>query len=211
MADVQHKDIPNNQLHEPKGVSGASPNTVYVANGSGSGSWQSAPFDPSNFTIERLVDGKAPTTSQNPNGTGEGGQIQVTFGAAQNTINDPVQLLSDGSLVFNEGGLYRVKITLVYGRIGGAGVSELRFRALVNGTQAGQTIGTKLGAADVAKVYTDEAWLDVPAGAVITYQIMRDTSGNNSGGLIPPVVTSATAPDWNDTTPAAIRVERWVK
>lgn len=34
-----HRDLPDNQLHEPKGVAGASANTVYQADGAGSGSW----------------------------------------------------------------------------------------------------------------------------------------------------------------------------
>lgn len=34
-----HKDLTGADLHEPKGVSTASSGTVYVANGSGSGSW----------------------------------------------------------------------------------------------------------------------------------------------------------------------------
>lgn len=37
---IQHKDIPESELHEPKGVSVAAANTVYVATGLGSGSWQ---------------------------------------------------------------------------------------------------------------------------------------------------------------------------
>lgn len=35
-----HKDLTGTDLHEPKGVSGAAANTVYVADGSGSGAWQ---------------------------------------------------------------------------------------------------------------------------------------------------------------------------
>ena len=35
----QHKDLSGSDLHEPKGVSGASANTVYVASGAGTGSW----------------------------------------------------------------------------------------------------------------------------------------------------------------------------
>lgn len=34
-----HRDLTGADLHEPKGVDTASANTVYVANGSGSGSW----------------------------------------------------------------------------------------------------------------------------------------------------------------------------
>lgn len=39
MADLQHKDLPDSQLHEPKGVSTASSGDIYVANGSGGGTW----------------------------------------------------------------------------------------------------------------------------------------------------------------------------
>lgn len=37
---VNHKDLTGAALHESKGVAAASANTVYVANGSGSGTWQ---------------------------------------------------------------------------------------------------------------------------------------------------------------------------
>lgn len=40
MADIQHVNITDPQIHEPKGASTASSGTVYVADGSGSGSWQ---------------------------------------------------------------------------------------------------------------------------------------------------------------------------
>lgn len=39
MADISHKNITDADLHEPKGVAGASAGQVYVANGSGSGTW----------------------------------------------------------------------------------------------------------------------------------------------------------------------------
>ena len=35
----EHRLLTGNQLHEPKGVESASPGTVYVADGSGSGQW----------------------------------------------------------------------------------------------------------------------------------------------------------------------------
>ena len=44
MATVEHKDLPNAQLHEPKGVSAAAVSTCYVANGAGSGAWSQAPY-----------------------------------------------------------------------------------------------------------------------------------------------------------------------
>lgn len=39
MANVQHSSLSDPNLHEPKGASTAAANTVYLANGSGSGTW----------------------------------------------------------------------------------------------------------------------------------------------------------------------------
>lgn len=39
MANIQHKDIVDAERHEPKGISTAAANTVYMANGSATGAW----------------------------------------------------------------------------------------------------------------------------------------------------------------------------
>ena len=39
MANVAHSTLTGADLHEPKGVAAAAANTIYVANGSGSGTW----------------------------------------------------------------------------------------------------------------------------------------------------------------------------
>ena len=39
----EHSVLTDPNIHEPKGISGAAANTVYVANGSGSGVWTNAP------------------------------------------------------------------------------------------------------------------------------------------------------------------------
>lgn len=44
MADILHSDLTDPFIHEPKGVSTAAANSVYLANGSGSGSWGSTKF-----------------------------------------------------------------------------------------------------------------------------------------------------------------------
>lgn len=41
---AEHKDLTGDQLHEPKGAATAAAGTVYVADGSGSGAWES-PID----------------------------------------------------------------------------------------------------------------------------------------------------------------------
>lgn len=44
MATVQHSTLTAGDLHEPKGIAAADPNSVYIANGSGSGDWVATPF-----------------------------------------------------------------------------------------------------------------------------------------------------------------------
>ena len=53
MATINHKDIPDGERHEPKGVSTATAGQVYVASGSGSGSWR--------FLISKFTASLTPT------------------------------------------------------------------------------------------------------------------------------------------------------
>lgn len=51
---VEHVDITDPNLHEPKGASSASANTVYVADGAGSGTWQKV--DESSLDYSAVLD-----------------------------------------------------------------------------------------------------------------------------------------------------------
>lgn len=39
MADIQHKNITDPEIHEPKGIAATSADSIYISNGSGSGTW----------------------------------------------------------------------------------------------------------------------------------------------------------------------------
>lgn len=201
---IEHDSIPNDGLHELKGASTATSGQVPVADGLGSHTWQNSISNPDNINIERLLDGLSTATSQEPVAVDT--PIQIEFGPAQNTVSDPVMIDAAGKLTINQAGTYRIKVTLAYGRTGGAGVSELYFRALIDGVQTGQSVHAKVGSSDVFIPYSDEAWLTLPAGIEITYEMLRDSTGNNSGGIFSgnPVLAG-----WNNNPCAAIRVERW--
>ena len=201
---IEHKDIPEDGLHEPKGVSVANSGQVYVANGAGSGNWTDA-FQLANLGIERLIDGSSAATSQEPTGLGDANAIQIEFGAAEGTALDPVNLLADGTLQINETGLYRIKIALQFGRTGGAGTSLLMFRVLGDGVQLGRSVGSRLDSAEVDLYFENDTWVTLPAGTELTFEIIRDAAGNNSGGLF----AIAASGSWNDVPCASLRVERW--
>lgn len=168
------------------------------------------PFNPTTgIAIERLLNATSLAVNQFPTGLGPSNAIQIEFGVAQFGPTDPVQIDVNGSITFNEGGLYRVKIAAQIGRSGAAGVSEVLLRALINGVQAGRTVAAKLENANSLTPYTDEAWLNIPAGVVVTYEMMRDESGNDSGGLVGVDVTVEPG-SWNQDVCAELRIERWM-
>ena len=52
---IEHKDLPDSLLHEPKGASTAAVGTVYVADGASSGSFQKLPIASLNITIPEIA------------------------------------------------------------------------------------------------------------------------------------------------------------
>lgn len=71
MANVVHANLPDSELHEPKGVATATSGLVYVANGASSGAWQLLP--PTSISTGADVKGKAIVS------TGTGGASTSTL------------------------------------------------------------------------------------------------------------------------------------
>lgn len=96
MAIIQHKDIPNAQLHEPKDAATASVGSVYVSNGAGSGTWIKAPS--SSF---KGLTGDGGVAGLRLKSDGTGGFIFVSDVVAgsqvitNNGINFPVTAVAD--------------------------------------------------------------------------------------------------------------------
>ena len=78
--DIEHSELPDNLLHEPKGASTAVAGTVYVADGAGSGSFIKLPttslditsvsiYDITPSSIASTVDMKGESLSQVADGT----------------------------------------------------------------------------------------------------------------------------------------------
>lgn len=49
-----HKDLTGTDLHEPKGAAAASANTVYVADGAGSGTWSQVPSSAIGSSVKNI-------------------------------------------------------------------------------------------------------------------------------------------------------------
>jgi hypothetical protein len=169
-----------------------------------------AGFNPtSDIAIERLLNATSVSAAQNPTGIGPTNAVQVEFGPSQLGASDPIQIDALGNLTINQSGLYRVKVSLQAGRSGTGGTSELLIRALFDGVQQGRTVAIKLANENIISPFTDEAWLNLPEGAVVNYEIMRDSVGADSGGLVGQDVT-VEAGSWNQDVCAELRIERLI-
>jgi hypothetical protein len=122
------------------------------------------------------------TVNQEPAGLDT--PLQVTFGPAQNGPADPVQLDALGNITFNQAGLYLFNGYANFERQGSSGgVTVTLFRLLLNGVQISPTKGVDLSGTGLMFPYELTIPINVSAGDVFTWEIMRDSSGVNAGGL----------------------------
>jgi hypothetical protein len=104
---VNHKDLTGVSLHEPKGVAAASANTVYVANGSGSGTWEKVDKDAINTSSIKDLN-KIYLTYTIPDISAAGSHFVVTpiagdIAKIYSTINNAITSANCG-LTFEIGG-----------------------------------------------------------------------------------------------------------
>lgn len=137
---------------------------------------------------------QAPTVVDTP--------LQLTFGAAQGSIANPVMINAAGLVTFNTAGNYAVRIKLQNGRTGASGTSILLSRILLNGTQIGSPAAAKITQAESIFATDSRVVINVTAGQTFSVQIMRDSAGTNFGGVYP---QAATVTAWG-TAPSALLV-----
>lgn len=198
---IQHKDIPEANLHEVKGAAASTSGQLLTSVG-GSSVWADPVDQIAGMTITRVIDAESTAVSQLPAGLDT--PLQIEFGPLVSTTD--ATLSAAGALTINTTGTYRIKVSVELGRSGGAGTSVMFLRALVNGVQAGRSIVYKITSATQTNSFNDEAWLTLPAGTVITYEMIRDSAGSNDGGLYK---DSTTVLSWSDSPSAALRVEKF--
>lgn len=125
---VQHKDITDPDIHEPKGASTATSGQVYVADGAGSGSFQD-PAAPAAGTVDHgdlagLTDDDHPQYWNDPRGIA---QIAIYLDrhhvnnstAANNNTTTPVDFINQAFTIQNTA-LYKVSVNYTWSLNDGA-------------------------------------------------------------------------------------------
>lgn len=143
---VQHRNILDAELHEPKGVVSAAVNTSYFSTGSGSGSWKKVGSE----TLKGLS-GDGGVANKRILTTGDNGFKLVTDTAyanmqiVNNTVNFPITAAADSTLNTNS----------QYVLLSGAGAP---FASTVS---SGVTFDTNKLTANVSGIYELSCWTDI--------------------------------------------------
>ncbi len=184
MANIEHVNIPDGQRHEPAHASTAANGTANFANGDGTTQyrnivWADIHSVPADTGYVELFRGNAASASQAPTATNTA--LQIEFGSAQSTTQ--ASLGATGVLTFNVAGQFLVHNSFSVTETATTGNAIVLLRALYNGAQLGGTITTTL--VNNALVIPVKTLLVVNAavGDTLLWQIARDGSGVNAGGL----------------------------
>lgn len=127
--------------------------------------------------------------------------LQIEFGAAQVTTD--IDISAAGAITFKTAGKYIISPFFQYGRTGATGTSFLMNRYLRNGTQEGGSLAAKIDNANTLVPWSSSIQFTAAVNDVLTIEIVRDSGGDNSGGLFS---LSPTTLAWNDAPCAAIQI-----
>lgn len=145
--------------------------------------------------------------TSSPNGQDPAGldtPLQVSFGTGVGTISDPVMTSTGGDITFNEVGTYFVNATGSVSRTGSSsGVAVFLFRALLDGVQFGSVGAVLLDTPGLTspEILTFPLVITSP-GTVLTFEVLRDSSGVNFGGLYPTLTSSS----WDDAPSTTLSI-----
>lgn len=195
----RHSFLTGSDLHEVKGAAGATAGHVYSADGLGSASF----VHPTTLENVEIVNTISNFNSANisPSGT----DTPLVAGFSSTVSNTDVTMDSSGVITVNTTGVYRFTFNLNFGRSTNTSTAIVLARLLINDVQFGFTQGVTID----SNASTRPVQIDVitQASASDTYkvQIMRDSAGQNDGGLR---VIAVTDTDWQDIHSYWVRVSR---
>lgn len=148
-----------------------------------------------------LVLSSSNVTTQEPTATDT--PLQIAFGAA--TTFPDASVAADGSITFVNAGDYVVSFNAIGGRNAASGTSLLHFRSLINTVQFGATNTLKLDGLDTLIPFKIELFVSASINDVLTFELIRDSLYDNSGGLYS---TTPTLSGWSASPSASIEIRK---
>lgn len=161
---MQHKDIPDGQIHEPKGISTATEDSVYVANGTGSGTWVKV-IDRAYgelYTSAKTVSVAVANTYYPVQG--------LTGGLSDSVTYDTIL----GTATATKTGVYRFEFNTV-ATISGTTKQDVTWKYTINGVLSGRSLTSSYGFSGDKLVSAAQALVSLQAGDVLGLQVTCDS------------------------------------
>lgn len=140
-------------------------------------------------------------TAQEPDGTDN--PLQVTFGPLQNVPE--FSLSAAGLVTCLIAGSYNFVIKLEFGRATNPGVAIVVARFLFNGFPIGGVISATLPTISTVIPSSFLGTVPLSVGDTLAMELLRDSAGNDSGGLYPLDVTLA---GWASSSSTSLVITR---
>lgn len=169
MANVLHSALTSGDLHEPKGIASASANQVYVANGAGSGTWDSIFQYAGIHTLEAdaVSVGSIGTTAQTFPFANDGPDNGVVADSANNRIT------------LTEAGVYYVNFSISFSTTAAGDAGLYEFKLMNDGVATGHAMARQMsGSADTGSSGFS-ALITVGAGSQLTVEVESDDGGDS--------------------------------
>jgi len=173
---IQHKLIADADLHEPKGVASASSGKVYVADGTGSGSWQ---YPSGKVHGEIYIDAGA--TSQTLSGSSAYSKLnpgtEWTAGVSSVLTLSP----STGIITLSEAGNYMVNFWCQFSTAAIASGTLYNFKYNLSGTSSGRTLTVSKTSNGVDKLHISATGLvTATAGQTLSIYVGGDSTSSST-------------------------------
>ena len=219
---AEHNTLTGASLHEPKGVAAAAADLAYISDGAGSGAWETPSLSGQGAaTVNQLLasDGAGGTqwvnndvdstsilarselTNQNP--TALDTPLQLLFGGVHSTTEFDID--AAGAVTCNVSGTYNLRFNFRFARTSGTGTAILVLRYLINGVEVTPPITAELTGSGDVYPYAATVTGAIVVGQVLTVELIRDSAGNNDGGVH---FFNPTLAGWGSVPSAAIGISR---
>lgn len=173
---IQHKNIADADLHEPKGVASATANKVYVSNGTGSGTWQALP---AKLYAEIYINNGV--TSQTLSAASAYAILNPTAEWTDNLKSGLTTTPANGTITLTSAGTYLVEFWVVFDTAAIAAGSSYNFKFAINGTPGNRIVGTKKTTNGVDRLHLSaQGLVAVNANDILSIHVAGDGTSSST-------------------------------
>lgn len=204
MADINHSTLTDDKIHQPKGAATASLNQVLTSNGDGTTRFAEIPtanlFQSDGLTTYSTVAQEMAAINDT---------IKVAFnGTNETSLGGSISVSPDGTITFNQSGIYSLELALTCSRTTNAGVTTLilnsAFNGVISDTSRAITLDSSAEALSLGANFNGV--FEAQAGDTLFFSLLRNSNGGGNAGVYPITVANS---GFNDCPSAFLRIGKF--